>query len=318
MRGNFGWIRRITLLAILVGAGVSWGSLGSIQDSKASLFRDLRGARDAYRQRLLEVSSQILAFETSEADSHDRLGKKTTADIARGRRNAVERCQKRLNDDADANLDDVARLLQSVLVDEVPYLLLRDGLLSCLVFRERRGVETKDLVSGGQVAVEAPEWVTVQDTDALAFSQGASRVRVHIPLAEQWTIVLRIHFPAPLNGRSWASLIWNQQAHVILDKSSELGVWQGGFHGSGFKVSSLKGWHTLVARAKGARTTFFVDGIRKGESESAVFLPIECIGNWGSTDGEAQNLDAPVAGVAVFGRALGDDEIAAIKDEVFK
>ena len=305
-------------LALRPWAGGGISATGQAEESRASLFRDLRAARSLYREKLALVAGSLQASFNQEAEQTDAKGNKLAATLLRGRAKIVAGCDARLKDLSNDHLDDVALLLQAALFDDVPATLIKEGLNTCFLFKENHGLSTKECVSGELVTVVAPDWLTVEGSNALAFSQDASLLKVHIELQDQWTVVARIHFPVEV-GPEWATLLWNQSAHALMNKATEFGVWQNGFHGSGFKAGALKGWHLLAVRAKGPKTTFFVDGERRGEANAAVYVPIEYIGNWGYQKNDySQKFNAPVSFLAVYGRAMQDEEIRSIKEEAFK
>jgi hypothetical protein len=312
------WSFALVALALFAWAGRGFSAAGQAEASRVTLFRDLRAARNLYREKLTLVAGSLEASFNTEADQADAKGSRVAAMLLRGRAKIVANCDARLKDLSNDRLDDVALVLQAALFDEVPSSLIKDGLNACFLFKENRGSSTKECVSGELVTVAAPDWVTVEGSNAILFSQDPSVVKVHVELQDQWTVIARIHFPVEV-GPEWATLLWNQSAHVLMNKATEFGVWQNGFHGSGFKAGALKGWHLLAVRAKGPKTTFYVDGERRGESNAAVYVPIEFIGNWGYQKNDySQKFCAPVSILAIYGRALQDDEIRSIKDEALK
>src|SRR5262245_15812672 len=195
-------LKALIAIGVLALGSTPWIPRTGGQDSKAILFRDLRAARDGYRDKLLALSDQLLSSSNADVSAFEARGDKSGAELSRGRVKSVERCRSGLKDDPESNLDDVARMLQAVIFDEVPHVLVRDGLRACFLFREGHGLLTKELVSGNSIGIAAPEWVTVEDASGLLFSQDASLVKTHIGLEDQWTVIARVRFPVEV-GTDW-------------------------------------------------------------------------------------------------------------------
>jgi concanavalin A-like lectin/glucanase superfamily protein len=286
---------------------------------ESTFIQQLKDAEDAYRSRLLVAADGLLTALQMEVDALDAKGEKMNAMRIAARKNLVDGCRAKLAAAPTVELGRLVSLLQITMNSNIPVDFLKEGLLAYFGFREGAGSKTIEDCHGIVEEVNAPEWEKRDSTASLEFSRANSILPVEIRLSTDWSVVSRIQFPIDMQGRDWANLLWGGYGadHVIVFKTGEVGAWIDGFHGSGLNFIKLQGWHVLAVVAVAGKTTFYIDGEKRGEIPCEVVEPIHAIGNAGSYQNRAQNFAARIDGLAIFDRALTLDEIRSLKSVVF-
>lgn len=146
---------------------------------------------------------------------------------------------------------------------------------------------------------------------ALGFSEYQDVIEVEpIRLSSFWTLVVEASFPLAGKGKQRVLASGGyRQDHVVVDRNGVLGVGSGSFVGSGYNVGKLKGWHRLVAVAKGTRTEFHVDGKLVGRAEGSCRDPLTAIGNSAAS---GYPWGGGLRAVMLWSRALSREEIIGL------
>ncbi|MEP0874017.1 hypothetical protein NDA01_30390 [Trichocoleus desertorum AS-A10] len=165
------------------------------------------------------------------------------------------------------------------------------------------------------------QWIPDSLRTCLNFNSSSSVVTLDIPvpLGEEWTIEAWFAYPLPENlppaTEGWNTLIkGTTDIPVLVQKGANsdlLGIYlSGSFISSGYDLTSLStGWYHLTAVAKGngaeAKTTFYINGRKVGETRAKTTGNIVAIGN--NTSGQPFGK---VAEVRIWEIALSAEEIA--------
>lgn len=138
---------------------------------------------------------------------------------------------------------------------------------------------------------------------------------VSIPIGSTWTISTWTFFPIP--GGAYKTLarddIGGQNHHVLVNPSNELGCYlnsdSSGFHGSGYFITGLTGWHLITAVGSGSVTKFYIDAVLTGSSNGQATDTVTSVGNWGGGGGQPWGT---FDDFRIYNRALAQADIQAL------
>ncbi|MEI7579394.1 MAG: LamG-like jellyroll fold domain-containing protein [bacterium] len=125
-----------------------------------------------------------------------------------------------------------------------------------------------------------------------------------VTLPSSYTIAFWKEFPLPVTSQGWRSIIRsneNTHAHIVVDSSGYLGIFNNAFYSTGYNVNSLTGWHHITAVASGTTTKFYVNFQLVGTANTIETGAISGIGN------------NPILGLQNSG---GIDEVAIFNKEL--
>jgi hypothetical protein len=148
---------------------------------------------------------------------------------------------------------------------------------------------TSDMAPAGKrLTVNSADWLCVGGTGSCS---AAGPWTSNLAVGSNWTIEAWVNLSTiPSNTGGWNTLIRGTGSHhIIIDRggnggstTGQIGVFNGGFFGSGYNIigSGLTGWHHITAVGSGGRTQFFVDGVRVGIANSQPTDNVVAIGNF--------------------------------------
>ncbi|WP_306641037.1 LamG-like jellyroll fold domain-containing protein [Sanyastnella coralliicola] len=147
--------------------------------------------------------------------------------------------------------------------------------------------QTITVDSPGSYSVEATYGVGNPVINSQSYETFFNSGRVDIPswfIPSENTVGGLVEFPLPTNIIGWNTLFGQGGAiHPILIRDDgQLGLFNmaTGFGDSGYNVSSLApGYHQIAAVASGGSTTFYVDGVEVGTTNSVTFGSLTAMGN---------------------------------------
>ena len=109
-----------------------------------------------------------------------------------------------------------------------------------------------------------------------------------VDLVAPYTIEALVSFPLPETPGGLRTLFETidgsgSGSPVVIDPQGELGSFGGfsgdGFHGTGYRVSDLSGWHMVAVVSTSSGTDFYIDGIIVGSNAFVAGQPLKYIGN---------------------------------------
>ncbi|HLP22276.1 MAG TPA: LamG-like jellyroll fold domain-containing protein, partial [Chitinophagales bacterium] len=132
-------------------------------------------------------------------------------------------------------------------------------------------------------------------------------------VGSNWTLQAWVQFPLPNTGGAgnWNTLYRGTAAHHVIvsndGTNKYLGVHNGVFNSSGFKVNTLAaGWHHVAAVGTGGTTSFYIDGIYVGKSAAQCTDNIVAIGNYQGGAQQSGQMDE----VSIWNTALSQNAIS--------
>ena len=308
----------VAVVVSLVTTKVDPASFDSVQQARRRYEQDSQaavsgcvGRLKTSANRLVEAYDQAVYQAKLDGDSRRQA-------TLEGERTVIKEALERL--EKDGIQDPVAAALALSTSSDIREDLPREGMVAYFGFNEGRGNATLDAVTKAAFPIGGATWSEERSDVGLDFKpDSAVLVRLNIPLASEWTVVLRAKFPFDPGKRQWSSILIARagEHHAIVSREGELGVFHGEFVGSGASVKNLTGWHTLAIRAFGGKTTFWIDGVLKGTAIAAIPERIDSFGNAPWFHEGSQSCGLIVDGFVAYGRSLLDEQIAALGNKGF-
>jgi hypothetical protein len=132
-----------------------------------------------------------------------------------------------------------------------------------------------------------------------------------ITLPSAYTIDAWMLFPLPNTSEGWRSIIGRLEGtyhHIMIHQNGELGIYNGGWYGSGYNINSItQGWHHIALTVKD-NSKFYIDGQLVGTVNTVNTGNISVIGNYNSGTSWGGGIDD----VRITSKELTASEVDAI------